>query len=95
NRVVLLDQAKMDGIRNVLVNKRIPPDKVAEFIASPTAFLDAALVNLEVGFSVRVAGIGKLQHMDFGTLDTAKNDWFALDKRPAPAEIIPKLVQTP
>lgn len=95
NRVVLLDQAKMDGIRNVLANKRIPPDKVAEFIASPTAFLDAALVNLEVGFSVRVAGIGKLQHMDFGALDTAKNDWFALDKRPAPAEIIPKLVQTP
>jgi len=95
NRVVLLDQAKMDGIRNVLANKRIPPDKVAEFIASPTAFLDAALVNLEVGFSVRVAGIGKLQHMDFGALDATKNDWFALDKRPAPAEIIAKVVQTP
>lgn len=95
NRVVLLDQAKMDGIRNVLANKRIPQDKVAEFIASPTAFLDAALVNLEVGFSVRVAGIGKLQHMDFGALDATKNDWFALDRRPAPAEIIPKVVQTP
>ena len=95
NRVVLLDKTKMDGIRNVLANKRIPADKVAEFIATPTAFLDAALVNLDVGFSVRVAGIGKLQHMDFGTLDAARNDWFALDKRPAPAEIIPKLIQSP
>ncbi len=95
NRVVLLDKSKMDGIRNVLLNKRIPADKVAEFIATPTAFLDAALVNLDVGFSVRVAGIGKLQHMDFGPLDTARNDWFALDKRPAPAEIIPKLIQSP
>lgn len=95
NRVVLLDKAKMDGIRNVLANKRIPADKVAEFIATPTAFLDAALVNLDVGFSVRVAGIGKLQHMDFGTLDAARNDWFALDKRPAPAEIIQKLIQSP
>lgn len=95
NRVVLLDSLKMDGIRNVLAVKRIPADKVAEFIATPTAFLDAALVNLEVGFSVRVAGVGKLQHMDFGTLDAAKNDWFALDKRPAPVEIIAQLVQTP
>lgn len=95
NRVVLLDKEKMEGIRNVLSNKRIPVDKVAEFIATPTAFLDAALVNLDVGFSVRVAGIGKLQHMDFGALDATRNDWFALDKRPAPPEIIPKLVQSP
>ncbi|MGQ9951336.1 DEAD/DEAH box helicase [Pseudomonas aeruginosa] len=95
NRVVLLDQARMAGIREVLGNKRIPADRVAEFISSPSAFLDAALVNLDVGFSVRVAGIGKLQHMDFGSLDANKNDWFALDKRPAPPEIIGKLIQSP
>lgn len=95
NRVLLLDQARMDGIRNVLANKRIPADQVNEFIATPTAFLDAALVNLEVGFSARVAGIGKLQHMDFGVLDATKNDWFALDKRPAPAAILGKLIQSP
>ncbi len=95
NRVLLLDQARMDGIRNVLANKRIPADQVNEFIATPTAFLDAALVNLEVGFSARVAGIGKLQHMDFGVLDATKNDWFALDKRPAPAAILSKLIQSP
>lgn len=95
NRVVLLDQARMAGIREVLGNKRIPAERVAEFIASPSAFLDAALVNLDVGFSVRVAGIGKLQHMDFGSLDANKNDWFALDKRPAPPEIISKLIQSP
>ncbi len=94
NRVVLLDSAKMDGIRNILANKKIPPDRVAEFIATPTAFLDAALVNLEVGFSVRIAGIGKLQHMDFGALDGTKNDWFALDKRPAPPEIIGRVIQS-
>lgn len=95
NRVVLLDQRKMEGIRNVLANKRIPADKVTEFIATPTAFLDAALVDLDMGFSVRVAGVGKLQHMDFGTLDAARNDWFALDQRPAPPEVIPRLVQSP
>lgn len=95
NRVLLVDQARMEGIRNVLANKRIPANQVNEFIATPTAFLDAALVNLEVGFSARVAGIGKLQHMDFGALDATKNDWFALDKRPAPAAILGKLIQSP
>ena len=79
NRVVLLDDQRMAGVRNVLANKRIPASKVSEFIRTPTAFLDAALVNLDVGFSVRVAGIGKVQHMDFGALDSNKNDWFALE----------------
>ena len=94
NRVVLLDKSKMDGIRNVLENKRIPADKVSEFMQTPTAFLDATLVNLDVGFSVRVEGIGKLKHMDFGSADTAQNDWFAIDQRPSPPEIIPSLVQS-
>ncbi len=85
----------MEGICEVLGNKRIPAERVAEFIALPNAFLDAALVNLDVGFSVRVAGIGKLQHMDFGSLDANKNDLFALDKRPAPPEIFGKFIQSP
>lgn len=95
NRVVLLEPQKMAAIKEVLGNKRIPADKVAEFIATPSAFIDAALVNLDLGFSIRVAGIGKLQHMDFGEQDGKKQDWFALDSRPAPPEIIQKLVQTP
>lgn len=95
NRVVLLDKPRLDGIRNVLANTRIPTEKVAEFISTPTAFLDAALVNLEVGFSVRVAGIGRVQHMDFGGLDTMQNDWFALSARPSPPQVLPTLIQSP
>lgn len=95
NRVVLLEPQKMAAIKEVLSNKRIPADKVTDFLTTPSAFLDAALVNLDMGFSIRVAGIGKLQHMDFGDQDGQKSDWFALDKRPAPATIIQKLVQTP
>ena len=95
NRVVLLDETRLAGIRNVLANTRIPADKVAEFIATPTAFLDAALVNLEVGFSIRVAGVGRLQHMDFGGLDTQQNDWFALGARPSPPEVLAGVIQSP
>lgn len=95
NRVVLLEPLKMAAIKEVLGNKRIPADKVTEFLTTPSAFLDAALVNLDMGFSIRVSGIGKLQHMDFGEQDGKKQDWFALDGRPVPPEIIQKLVQTP
>lgn len=95
NRVVLLEPQKLAAIKEVLANKRIPADKVSEFLTTPSAFLDAALVNLDMGFSIRVAGIGKLQHMDFGDQDIQKNDWFALDKHPASVAVIPKLLQSP
>lgn len=95
NRVVLLDETRLAAISNILANTRIPADKVAEFVSTPTAFLDAALVNLEVGFSIRVAGVGRLQHMDFGGLDTKQNDWFALDARPSPPQVLTELLQSP
>lgn len=94
NRIVLLDDRKIVAINEVLGNKRIPADKVAEFMASPGAFLDAALVNLDLGFSVRVVGIGRIQHMDFGEIDARRQDWFALDSRPAPPEIISRLIRS-
>ena len=97
NRIVLLDAKRLEAVKEVLSNRRIPADRVAEFIASPTAFLDAALVNLDVGFSVRVLGVGKLEHMDFGTLDASKRDWFALDHQaspPSPPQMIQRVVRS-
>ena len=93
-RVVLLEPDKVEAVKEVLGNRRIPADKVQEFIEAPSAFLDAALVNLELGFSVRVEGVGKLQHMEFGEADAKKQDWFALDKLPAPPEVLPKVIQS-
>ena len=94
NRVVLLDPQKIAGIREVLGNRRIPADKVAEFIATPSAFLDAALVDPEIGFSVRVMGVGKLQHMDFGELVDAKRDWFGVEDVPLPPESLQVLIRS-
>ncbi len=89
-RLVLLAPEKIAAIREVLGSRRIPADKVEEFIKTPSAFLDASLVNLDLGFSVRVLGIGKMQHMDFGPLDDKKRDWFATSSRPQPPEALPK-----
>ncbi|TYC63810.1 DEAD/DEAH box helicase [Marinobacter sp. BW6] len=93
-RVVLLEPEKVQAVKEVFGNRRIPADKVQEFIETPGAFLDASLVNLELGFSVRVEGVGKLQHMEFGEADAKKQDWFALDKLPAPPDSLPKVIQS-
>lgn len=94
NRIVLIDQERMAGIRNVFANRRIPSNKAADFIASPTAFLDAALVNLEMGFSVRVAGIGRIEHLDTSGLGSGKIDWFSLQERPVSPEKLSELIQS-
>lgn len=92
NRLVLLEREKMEAIREVLGNQRIPADKVEDFFKTPSAFLDASLVNLDLGFSVRVLGVGRLQHMDFGLLDDQKRDWFAAKGQPQPPEALQKSI---
>ncbi len=94
NNVVILDEERMRGIREIMNNRRIPEEHVADFIKSPSAFLDASLVNLDLGFSVRVLGVGKIKHMDFGGLDQGSNDWFGVESSPSPPEIINKLVKS-
>jgi SNF2 family DNA or RNA helicase len=94
NRIVLLEEEKIKAVREVLANRRISKEQVDEFYRTPSAFLDAALVNLELGFSVRVEGIGKLVHMDFGANEGDRPDWFALDKLPLPPQHIPNIVKS-
>ena len=76
NRIVVLEPERIKAVREVLQNRRIPRDQVQDFIRSPSAFLDAALVNLDLGFSVRVEGVGKFVHMDFESGGDYKADWF-------------------
>lgn len=87
-RLVLLESEKIAAVREVLGTRRIPTDKVEDFIRMPSAFLDASLVNLDLGFSVRVLGIGKMHHMDFGLLNDKKRDWFATASIPHAPEAL-------
>lgn len=94
NRIVLLSPEKVAAIKEVLLNRKISADQVDDFIRSPSAFIDATLVNLDLGFSVRVEGIGKIIHIDFATGDSTARDWFALDKLAAPVEAIAKSLKS-
>ncbi|SFG68492.1 DEAD/DEAH box helicase [Neptunomonas qingdaonensis] len=94
NKIVLIEPKRMDALREVMSNRRIPADKVEDFITSPSAFLDASLVNLDLGFSLRVLGAGKLRHMDFGGLDDKKRDWFTTRMASEPIERLKFLIKS-
>lgn len=85
NTIVLLDKKKRQAIDEVFSNQHIPKDQVKNFIENPSAFLDASLIDLDVGFSTRVTGIGELVFLSFGELDSEKIDWFSdvlIEKQP-------------
>lgn len=95
NRVVLLNEERIAGIREVFNNRHIPIDQIPAFLATPTAFLDAALVDLEMGFSIRVSGIGVLHHIDFGAAEGGGQDWFGLDTSVEAVESLKEIIRSP
>lgn len=74
--IVLLDENRFKATQEILTNRRIPKDQVKHFLATPSAFLDAALVDLDTGFSLRVKGATTFHHGYFGETDASGIDWF-------------------
>ena len=75
-RIVLLDETRIEAIQEILKSRRIPREQVKRFLETPSAFLDAALVNLDQGFSLRVRGATEFQHAYFGEVEISGVDWF-------------------
>ena len=55
--------------------RRINKAEVANFLKNPTAYLNGAVVNLDTGFSLRVAGAEKFVHKYFGGEQESGIDW--------------------
>lgn len=89
---VVLGDAQMAAVNEVRRNRRIRPSEVSQFLKTPSAFIDASIVDLEHGFSLRVAGIGRVELIDFRVDDVSDIDWFARDIVPTPVgRVIEKL----
>ncbi|MAZ65799.1 MAG: helicase SNF2 [Kangiellaceae bacterium] len=76
DRFVLLDEARLEATQEILTNQRIPKSQVATFLKSPTAYLDAALIDLDTGFSLRVHGAERFVHRYFGDVEKSGINWF-------------------
>ena len=93
DRIVLLSDEKKRAVQEVLQHRKIPAHKVAEFIKTPSAFLDASILNLDLGFLVRVSGIGKMVHIPFGQDSDGSNGWFSTNAQAEPPERLTKLLE--
>lgn len=77
NKFVLLDEARVKAAEEILTQQVIPKDQVKQFLKTPTAYLDAALIDLDTGFSLRVEGAERYEHHYFGEVEQSPSDWFA------------------
>jgi SNF2 family DNA or RNA helicase len=76
NEIILFDEKKANAAREIITNRTIPKDHVRKFLETPTAYLDASLVNLDVGFALRVKGATRFKHAYFGETDESGINWF-------------------
>ncbi len=74
--IILLDKRRMEAVHEILTVKTIPKTRVRQFLETPSAFLNASLVELDTGFSVRVKGATTFRHAYFGETDKTGIDWF-------------------
>ena len=78
NKIVILDRNRMRAVREVVENRRIQPEDRQTFLENPAAFIDASLVDLDLGFSIRVRGATRFRLAYFGETEGSEIDWFAV-----------------
>ena len=74
--IILLDEKRLKAAHEIISNNRIPAEIKKTFFENPSAFLDATLVDLDIGFSFRVKGVGPFKHGYLGETDESGIDWF-------------------
>ena len=75
-KIVILNKEKLNATQEIIRNRKIPASQVKQFFATPSAFLDTSLIDLDVGFSLRVRGATVFRHGYFGDTDSDETDWF-------------------
>ena len=94
DKIVVLDEKKLEATREVLDNRHIPSSQVKEFLKAPSAFIDASLVDLDMGFSIRVKGATKFTFMEFGQTDESGIRWFEGEAGAFVADVLLDIVCT-
>ena len=76
NHLVILKPEARQAVEEVLTNGRIPKDQIASFIKNPTAYINAAMIDLDTGFSMRMHGAERFELRYFGETEAEAQDWF-------------------
>ena len=90
NEILLLDDEKIEAIKEVVNNRKILKENVKDFMQNPTSYINASLIDLDVGFSIRVKGATTFKHAYYGDVDIAETNWFG-DEGEKPSIVYPIL----
>lgn len=81
NSFVILDEERLEATNEILSNRIIPKQQIKSFFESPTAYLNSALIDFDMGFSLRVKGAERFVHLYFGDVEKSGADWFEIGQR--------------
>jgi len=76
NDIILLNEKRLAAVQEILSNRQISAKEKAQFLKTPAAFLNASLVDLDNGLSIRVHGAEVFQKAYFGETDGQSQSWF-------------------
>ena len=74
-KILLMDDKRLAAVEEIIKKRHIPKEHVPIFFKTPTAYLDASLVDLDMGFSLRVQGVQEFTHAYFGETDETGINW--------------------
>jgi len=69
DKIIILDDNHFKATQEIIKNRIIPADLRETFLKTPSAFLDTSIIDLDLGFSARVKGVGTFKHAYFGDTD--------------------------
>jgi len=75
--LVLLGENERAAVAEVRRNGHIPADQVEAFVQAPGDFYDPGLVDVDLGFSFRVKGVGKIAPVSFAQASESGITWLA------------------
>ncbi|MFI3270542.1 MAG: SNF2-related protein [Pseudomonadota bacterium] len=75
--LIALDEQRLKAVHEILSCKAISAKEKRVFLRSPEAYLDASLVDLDTGLSIRVYGMEVFQKAYFGQTESSELSWFA------------------
>ena len=74
--ILLLDERRLNAVHEILSSRLISRTEKYRFFTTPTAYLDAALVDLDMGFSLRMHGMEVFRKAYFGATEPSELSWF-------------------
>lgn len=92
--LVLLEPKQLSGVQEVRSLPHIPADEVPTFLRAPGSFFDPELVDVDVRFSIRVAGLGIIAPVTFTEAESSGLDWFAQQDAVAPPETLAEVARS-